>query len=239
MNFKQISIAVIAALALSLIPADAQVYTLTQTTANNGISSSTVQQFTVASATNITANPPTMLYVDREAMLVLAISGTTVTVTRGANTTKAVGHASGAMVLAGSPDWFSDTDPTGSCTTATTKTAPHLNVITGNQWLCSTITGTWIPGFQNVSAPAQVNTAVASAAGEITPSGPLFHITGTAAITGFNIPVGFSHGSFCAIPDGIFTTTTANNIALASTAVVNKLLCWTWDDTNSKFVPTY
>ncbi|HEY1533771.1 MAG TPA: hypothetical protein VGF76_07120, partial [Polyangiaceae bacterium] len=97
----------------------------------------------------------------------------------------------------------------------------------------------WVPGWGNTDSPARVSAAVASAAGLITPSGPLFHITGTAAITGFNVPVGFQSGGFCAIPDGAFTTTNATNIAIASTAVVNKLLCWTWDDTNSKFVPSY
>jgi hypothetical protein len=44
---------------------------------------------------------------------------------------------------------------------------------------------------------------------------------------------------FCIIPDGTFTTTATNNIALASTAVVNKLLCYTFDSTNKKYVPSY
>lgn len=223
-------------IAIGAIPAHAQVYTLTQTSLSNAITSGT-QSLIVASATNIA--PGTMLYVDREAMLVLTQSTTALTVARGMDTTKAVGHASGAMVLAGNPDWFSDNDVTGACTTSQTKTAPHVNVITGNQWLCSTVTLTWVPGFGNTTVSPRVTAAVASAAGKITPSGPLFHITGALAITGFNIPVGFAYGSFCAIPDGTFTTTTANNIALASTAVVNKILCWTWDDTNSLFVPTY
>jgi hypothetical protein len=80
---------------------------------------------------------------------------------------------------------------------------------------------------------------VASAAGLVTPSGPLFHITGTAAITGFNIPVGFTGGSFTVIPDGAFTTTTANNIAIASTAVVSKPLTFTFDAGTAKFYPSY
>ena len=238
-NFKTIAVLCLAFLGLALAPADAQVYTLTQTSLSNAIASGAVQTFIVASATNITSTPPTMLYVDQEAMLVLGVSGTAVTVARGQNTTKAVGHITGAMVLVGSPDWFSDQDPTGSCVTASVKTAPHVNVISGNQWLCSTVTLGWVPGFQNRSQPARVTTAVASAAGKVTPSGPLFHITGALAITGFNIPVGFAYGSFCVIPDAAFTTTTANNIAIASTAVINQLECFTWDDTNSKFVPTY
>jgi hypothetical protein len=239
-TFKNIAVLCLGFVSLALIPAQAQVYTLTQTSLSSAVSSGLIQTLVVASATNITLTPPTYLYVDQEAMLVLGVSGTAITVARGQNTTKAVGHASGAMVLSGSPDWFSDNDPTGSCVTASTKTAPHLNVITGRQFLCSTITLSWVPGFgAATTSTARVTAAVASAAGAILPSGPLFHVTGTAAVTGFTIPVGFQSGSFCAIPDGAFTTTTAGNIAIASTGVVNKILCWTWDDTNSKFVPTY
>jgi hypothetical protein len=240
MNFKSTAVLCLGFASLALIPAQAQVYTLTQTSLSSAVASGSVQSLIVASATNITVTPATYLYVDQEAMLVLGVSGTSITVSRGQNTTKAVGHASGAMVLAGSPDWFSDQDPQGSCVTASTKTAPHLNVISGKQWLCSTVTLTWVPGFGNGSPQqGRVTAAVASAAGAILPSGPLFHVTGTAAVTGFTIPVGFAYGSFCVIPDGAFTTTTAGNIAIASTAVVNQLDCWTWDDKNSKFVPTY
>ncbi len=239
MNFKSIAVLCLGFMSLALIPARAQVYTLTQTSLSSAVASGAIQTVSVASATNITATPATYLYVEQEAMLVLGVNGTAVTVARGQNTTKAVGHPSGAMILAGSPDWFSDQDPTGSCVTASTKATPHVNVITGKQWLCSTVTLSWVPGFQNLVQPARVTTAVASAAGLVTPSGPLFHITGALAITGFNVPLGFANGGFCVIPDGAFTTTTANNIAIASTAVVNKLLCYTWDDTNSKFVPSY
>src|ERR1017187_5452472 len=225
MNFKTFSAFLAVAFVLAISPANAQVYSLTQTSVSGAIASGSVQTFIVASATNVTTG--SMLYVEQEAMLVLGVNGTAVTVARGQNTTRAVGHPTGAMVLAGSPDWFSDQDPTGSCVTASTKTAPHVNVITGKQWLCSTVTLSWVPGFGNSTVPARVTTAVASAAGKITPSGPLFHVTGTAAITGFNIPVGFANGTICAVPDGAFTTTTASNIAIASTGVVNKLLCWT------------
>jgi hypothetical protein len=114
-----------------------------------------------------------------------------------------------------------------------------VNTKTGSEWLCSTVTLSWVPGFGNDVGPAAVTAAVASAAGKITPSGPLFHITGTAAITGFNIPVGFTGGNVCAIPDGIFTTTNANNIAIASTAVVSKTECWTYDTNAAKFYPAY
>lgn len=207
----------------------------------------------------ITASQPnqTALYIDRELMYVIAVNGTNLTVVRGAGGTIAVPHASGAMVLYGPTRFFYVNDPGGtpaagtglsgvSCTANNVVVSPWVNIRTGAQWLCSSQTSTWVPGFNNPmeTGSSGVTASVASAAGLITPSGPLFHITGTAAITGFNIPVGFNAtavggGTICAIPDGIFTTTTANNIALASTAVVNKLLCWTWDGKNSKFVPSY
>ena len=222
----------------------------------------------LASATGITQSfngqPVTFILVDTEVegILTLVTGQTTIyNVLRGQMGTKVSPHASGTMVLAEvvTPQFggysgsgglqAADPPVNGACTGTNTLVTPWVNVFTGAQWLCSSVTGTWVPGWNNPysggpGGRASVTTAVASAAGQITPSGPLFHITGTAAITGFLIPVGFNAtaeggGSFCVIPDGIFTTTTANNVALASTAVVNKLLCWTWDGTNSKFVPTY
>jgi hypothetical protein len=44
---------------------------------------------------------------------------------------------------------------------------------------------------------------------------------------------------FCTIPDATWVTTATNNIALASTAVVNKKLCFTFDGTNKKYIPSY
>jgi hypothetical protein len=180
-----------------------------------------------------------MLSIDREAMLVLALNGTFVTVARGQNATAALPHVSGAVVFAGSPDWFYSGSPSGSCTTASTLVTPYVNILTGQQWLCSTLSLGWAPGWQNTSFPPNVTAAVASAAGVVVPSGPLFHITGALAITGFTLPLGFSSGSFTVIPDGAFTTTTATNVAIASTAVVGKALVFTYDQVAGKFYPSY
>ena len=221
---------------------------LTATTLSAGITSK-LTSFQVASATGITAPSTTaagtVLFVDNEAMAVISISSTTVHVQRGASGTVAQPHVSGTMVLAGPPNAFiSGPDPSGTCTNGSGifLYSPVVNVKTGNQWLCSTVTGKIVPGFSNMADVPQVTTAVASAAGKITPSGPLFHITGALAITGFNIPVGFDPtggGGFCVMPDGAFTTTTANNIAIASTGVVSKVLCWTYDGNTAKFYPSY
>ncbi len=239
MNFlKRISLLSLFAFA----PAFGQQNTLIQTTLSTAINP-TVQTFTLASATGVVASftQSTVLYADREAMLVLSVNGTAVTVQRGQYRTVATPHASGEAVLIGRPDWFfsDSTRAFGGCTLASTYVTPYVDMTAGIQWLCSSITNIWVPGWQNTTEPYGVTAAVASAAGLITPSGPLFHVTGTAAITGFNLPVGFGYGSFTVIPDGIFTTTTANNIALASTAVVGKPLTFTYDTNTAKFYPSY
>lgn len=134
---------------------------------------------------------------------------------------------------------FQEDDPIGSTglTYSSATNQPWVNVTNGNQWIYSTVTALWVPGWNNPTAIKGVTAAVASAAGKVTPSGPLFHITGALAITGFNIPTGFAGGSFTVIPDGTFTWTTANNIALAGTAVVSKTITFTYDSNTGLFYP--
>lgn len=133
---------------------------------------------------------------------------------------------------------FFEYDPVGAVTAVNVPITPWINVTNGNQWLRS-VDGLWVPGFGNKTAGPGVTADVASAAGVVLPSGPLFHITGALAITGFTLPVGFTGGSFTVIPDGTFTWTTAGNIALAGTAVVNRSLTFTWDSNVGKFTPSY
>lgn len=89
-------------------------------------------------------------------------------------------------------------------------------------------------GYIGISRGSSVASATT-----ITPTGQIFHITGTTAIATINIPYTGFNGSITIIPDGIFTTTTAGNIALASTAVVGKALIMTYDNTTSKWYPSY
>lgn len=244
---------------LACLSALAQQNTLVQTSLSAAITP-TQNQFAVASVTGI--NAPSFssglagsnIYVvdpgqsKGEQMTVASISGTTLTVSR----TKANGaraHASGAMVLVATyANWFQSVDPVGSCTAASTYVTPWLNVTTGSQWLCSTITGTWVPGWGNTMTPAQVTLLVASVGGTTAVSGPLLHINGTNAITAFLPTVGWQGQGFCVVPDAAFTTTTGGTtvastrvtaIAIASTAVANKTLCFTYDGTNSKFTASY
>jgi hypothetical protein len=237
---------------------------LNQTTLSGAI---TPQQnvFTVASATNITApvaNINQQIYVigpgqaKGELMDVVAVSGNSITVSRldefkaywPSGSLVLIGPAPvsgagfGGMVLGGG---FQTYDPPGGSASQNSNSAaavlytPWVNVTTGAQWLWSTVVNAWVAGWQNDLVPAVPTAAVASAAGYVTPSGPLFHITGTSAITGFTLPVGFTGGSFTVIPDGNFTTTNANNIALASTAVTSKPLTFIFDPATAKFYPSY
>lgn len=82
--------------------------------------------------------------------------------------------------------------------------------------------------------------AIASAA-TIAPTLPSHHVTGVAAIGTITPPPGFSSsgGAITFIPDGIFTTGTGGNIALASTAVVGKAMIMTYDPTALKWYPSY
>lgn len=214
---------------------------LTQTTLNGAIDA-TQNQIVLTSASGVSVGSG--LYIMDpgqylgELVRVTAVNSTRVTVLRGGNQ-KA--HVTGSLVIIGpTMAAFQSYDPSGRCTASATLYTPWINTTNGRQWLCSSVTGAWVPGFGNTAAPPAPTVAVASAAAKITPSGPLFHVTGTAAVTGFNRPVGFNGGTFCAIPDAIFTTTTANEIALASTAVVSRTLCWTADLAAAKpYFPSY
>jgi hypothetical protein len=216
---------------------------------------------TIASGTGvnlaINGQPTTLIYVGSELMGILTNpTGTTYSVLRGLQGTKIAPHPSGDMVLletSVSPSLggfsgsggFQNNDPplNGQCTGTNTLVTPWVNVQTGAQWICSSITTTWVPGFNNPLATQtpEVTTAVASVAGTTTPSGPFFHITGTNAITAWGIPIGCNATAvggcqFTVIPDAAFTATATNNIATALTAVANLPITFRWDATNSKFV---
>lgn len=203
----------------------------------------------VASATGISAGSVTagtvgsQLYVVDvgqtvgEVMTVSSVSSTTIGVIR--NSSAVVPHTSGAMILVGQPQQFYKYNPTGRCVTASTAVTPWVNTITGQQWLCSTITSTWTPGWGNFAAAPEMGTLVASVAGATAVNAPAQHINGTNAITSFTMGVGWNGQGFCIYPDAAFTITATNNIAKAATAVADRTLCFQYDATNAKFAPSY
>lgn len=224
---------------------------LTQTTLSAAISNS-ASVITVASATGITApvnNIPQQLYLINpettrgELVNVTAVSGTQVNIARVSLFRQ--GFISGAVVVIGpSPanpylQAFQEFDPVGAVTAAQVQVTPWINAVNGNQWLRS-VDGLWIPGFNNNSQSLGISATVASPAGALTPTGPMFHVSGTNAVTGITIPVGFTGGVITIIPDGNFTWTTAGNIALAGTAVTGRVLQFRYDSNAAKpFYPSY
>lgn len=268
-------------LGLALAAASAYGQTsLTQTTtaaAQNGYglqgggSTSYDTILSLTSATGVTqafnGQPVTYVFVggEMEGILTTVPGSTTIfNVLRGQLGTKISDHPSGDMALLGvvTPQFggssgsagFQDDDPplNAGCTSTSTNQTPWVNFLTGYQWLCSSVTNTWVPGWNNPFAATspKLTAAVASAAGVIVPSGPLFQVSGTNAITGFTIPVGFNAtavggGCFTVIPRGVFSYTAAGNIGLASSGlnagtavvVVNQPITFCWDANQLKFLP--
>ena len=126
---------------------------------------------------------------------------------------------------------LTDETGTGSAVFATTPTlvTPVIGAATGTSLVLSS--------FNAVSAAAPT---VASAT-TITPTTPIAFVSGTTAVVTITAPspISAGGGSIILIPTGVFTWTTAGNIALAGTAVVSKALTMTYDATTTKWYPSY
>lgn len=90
-----------------------------------------------------------------------------------------------------------------------------------------------------ISTPAVAPT-IASAT-TIAPTTYITFISGTAAIVNITAPTSLAAtgGVLILIPTGIFTTTTAGNIALASTATVGRAMTMIYDFGTTKWYPSY
>jgi len=159
------------------------------------------------------------------------------------------------MVLAGQCTWFQHNDPGGgrypgsgiggvACTPSAQQVTPWVNIYTGAEWLCSSITSTYVPGFNNgLNASAPVPTTAVASATTILPSGPFFHLTGTTSVTTITTPVGCSATTvngcqFTVICDGICTWASSGNIATAAgTVVAGTQVTFTWNPATSKWYP--
>jgi hypothetical protein len=126
---------------------------------------------------------------------------------------------------------LTDETGTGAAVFATTPTlvTPVLGAATGTSLALSS--------FNAVSAPAPT---IASAA-TIAPAAPITFISGTTAVVTITAaaPISTGGGAIALIPTGAFTWTTAGNIAVAGTAVVNRTLTMTYDSTTTKWYPSY
>lgn len=227
------------------------------TTLATAVTAGSNAQFCLASGAGVafpnTAQSASILFVDQEAVVVTAPGGSAncFKVKRGQLGTGAgANHNVGAIVWVGQPapasgdtsrpfsGVFVSIRPSGACTASAQYSLPVIvagGIQGGEIVTCSN--GQWV--LANLVRLVNVGTALASAT-TIAPVSFATHVTGTAAIATITPPPGFiSGGHLILIPDGIFTTTNAGNIALASTAVISKALIMTWDATAAKWFPSY
>lgn len=231
-----------ALLIFTAVPAFAQTV-LTSTTLSAAVTDTSGVTVQVTSATGFTATTTGFL-VDREFFVVKAVNGTIITATRGQGGTRASTHVSGATVTVGPQHAFQAYVPSGQCTRANFVYVPWIVVgdrdasNNGNIYDCLGVTtaGQWVRVDSNDKTV--LGSTVASPAGVLTPTGSVFKVSGTNAITGITLPAGAQPGFTLQIePTGVFTWTTATNIILAGTAVVGKILYFVWD--GAKWVPSY
>jgi hypothetical protein len=101
----------------------------------------------------------------------------------------------------------------------------HYDAPSGMFWRAGTMGATQsVAGLKNSAAT-------------VAATGNIFHIQGTTAIDNLSVPFDGFRGQVTLIPDAGWTTTTAGNIAVASTAVVNKPMIMTYDGV--KWYPSY
>jgi len=222
---------------------------LTTTTTSAIVADGGTTSVQVASATGITApgTGATFVYllVDRELMGVRTVNGTTIGVSRGQNGTRATPHINGAAVTVAPAIAIVNYVPSGQCTRTTltyvpvivggTNSQPH----NGDTYDCLGVTTAGQYAQTNSNGTPVLGSTMASTAGVLGAfTGTIFTVSGTNAITGFTNPAGLQPGFTVSItPSAIFTWTAAGNISLAGSAVVNKLLTFTWN--GAKWVPSY
>lgn len=111
-------------------------------------------------------------------------------------------------------------------------------------WTTATGTGKPVreisPSFGGIPAVNAAAPTIASAS-TIVPVTAIVFVSGTTAIDTITPTAALlaGGGKVILIPTGLFTTTTAGNIALGSTAVVSKALTMVYDSATSKWYPSY
>lgn len=105
------------------------------------------------------------------------------------------------------------------------------------------LTAQMVTYVQSAGSALEIGSNIASAA-TIAPIKPVTHITGTTTVSTITVPTALSGGAgrggcLTLIPDGLWSTDTSGNIALATTAVVNKALTMCYDGGTSKWYPSY
>jgi hypothetical protein len=136
--FKSILLTILLAL---LVAAPGLGQTVITTTTLSAALNGTATTFGVASASGITVGD--IMWIDKEAMDVRSISGTTIGVVRGVGGSRADNHASGALVYHEVPAGFIGNDLVGTCTAGSEfpNYTPLINARTGSMFSC--VNSTW------------------------------------------------------------------------------------------------
>ena len=144
--------------------------------------------------------------------------------------------------------FWDNTGGGGLCASSVSSTiyyyTTYADALFTDNWCANAHTGgTWQTGPAMAPIYAvSMGTPLVSAT-TIAPTTGAVHITGTAAISTITPPTGCTTTGFSCtvtlIPDGAFTTVTGGNIALGSTAVVNRALVMTRDVTTALWYPSY
>lgn len=97
-----------------------------------------------------------------------------------------------------------------------------------------------VGGVTDPASAASSAPTIASAT-TIAPTTGIAFVSGTTAVATITPPsnLGSFGNQITLLPTGAFTTTTAGNIAIASTAVVSRALIMTYDATTTKWYPSY
>jgi hypothetical protein len=161
----------------------------------------------------------TVVFVDREAMIVTAVSSTTLTVRRGQLGTRAQAHPSGAIVYLGSPDDFDVKDNTGACTSTQQQILPHINILNANIQVCDATSGLWRGVDLNADAAGGTwgRTPVAgTAAYTILPTDYIIGITTMTAARTFTLPAATGlAGKTYVIVDESGAVSTSNTLTIS------------------------
>ena len=154
----------------------------------------------------------------------------------------------GSLVFATSPTLITPalgTVASGDISACTSTSMTLISPILGTPTSGVLTNCTGSPTFTNVKYSGLIATTAAAptiaSATTIAPTTPIVIISGTTAVVTITAPspISAGGGQITLIPTGAFTTTTAGNIALASTAVVSKALIMTYDVTTAKWYPSY
>ena len=125
--------------------------TLTSTTLSAAVTSGSATTIRVTSATDFVAG--NVAYVDAEAMRIRSASGTTISVIRGSAGTRAVTHATAAVIYAGPPNYFSSYNRAGSCTSGNELVLPVINISNGNIYQCTSSLWVIIHSSSSATSP--------------------------------------------------------------------------------------